>query len=191
MKYNLACAALAASAAAVAIPQDFSWDDVEEAEAVGIPTVSIPIVDIPASTVIAYTPSATLAAIQQGAAQNGVNQKRDLVGRDVCPIAASDDTADTFSANNAFSNAAISADTPDGYVQAFSNLQGSPSAMGYMGYSILDAYDVLTCSQRCDAIYGCASFNICQCYPHPPFLFIIDVSRLRARPSGRPNRQLH
>lgn len=34
------------------------------------------------------------------------------------------------------------------------------NAMGYMGFTLMDTYDVTACSQKCNAIDGCAAFNV-------------------------------
>lgn len=70
------------------------------------------------------------------------------------------DTPDAFLADTDFSSAAQSAVTPSGFVQSFSNLEGSNSAYAYMGYTALDSYDAGVCASKCKAINGCNAFNI-------------------------------
>ena len=54
------------------------------------------------------------------------------------------------------SNAAV----PMGYTQAFSDLQASSQAYGYMGYAVLTRYDSNVCAAKCNAINGCIAFNL-------------------------------
>ena len=57
-------------------------------------------------------------------------------------------------------NLATNAPIPDGYTEAFSNLQGSLSASMYMGLNTLDTFDTLTCASLCDQASGCVAFNM-------------------------------
>jgi len=75
----------------------------------------------------------------------------------------SPDTATAFEADTFFSNAALSAVTPTGYNNTFTNLACSNNAEGYMGYRTLDEYDVGACAAICDSAPGCMAFNICKC----------------------------
>lgn len=70
------------------------------------------------------------------------------------------DTVEEFVSYAAFSSAALAAPTPSGYTNTFKNLNAMNNAMGYMGFTLMDTYDVTTCSQKCDAIDGCAAFNV-------------------------------
>lgn len=72
------------------------------------------------------------------------------------------DTAEEFVEYAAFSSAALAAPTPSGYTNTFKNLNAMNNAMGYMGFTLMDAYDVTTCSHMCDTIDGCAAFNVGQ-----------------------------
>ncbi|THX78795.1 hypothetical protein D6D05_05226 [Aureobasidium pullulans] len=74
--------------------------------------------------------------------------------------AAGTDNAANFLANNYYSSVASAAPTPSGYNMAFVNQQASNNAFGYMGFSVLDTYDVATCASRCTALNGCVSINI-------------------------------
>ncbi|KAI5203700.1 hypothetical protein E4T39_04003 [Aureobasidium subglaciale] len=59
-----------------------------------------------------------------------------------------------------FSAAASAGATPSGYTNEFTNLAASNNAYGYLGFTTLQSYDVNTCSKKCDAIFGCMSFNL-------------------------------
>ena len=72
----------------------------------------------------------------------------------------SPDTASAFLSNSAFASAASAAPTPSGYDQTFSNLYASNNAYGYLGYTTLSAYDSELCASKCNAIDGCAAFNV-------------------------------
>lgn len=70
------------------------------------------------------------------------------------------DTPIGFVEDTYYSNTALSASVPEGWVPSFVNLNASSSAGGYKGYALLDKYDVQTCSDKCRSITGCNSFNI-------------------------------
>lgn len=73
---------------------------------------------------------------------------------------SSPDTAEAFLADNYYSQQASSAKNPMGFKSVFSNTKASPNAPGYLGFTLLDTYDVQTCADKCNAISGCTSFNI-------------------------------
>ncbi|KAF2173537.1 hypothetical protein M409DRAFT_15817 [Zasmidium cellare ATCC 36951] len=72
----------------------------------------------------------------------------------------SPDTDSAFVTYSAFVSAASAAPTPSGYVNTFKNFNAMNNALGYMGFTLLDTYDVPLCSRNCDAINGCAAFNV-------------------------------
>lgn len=161
MRYSLLPVALAALAAANPVPQDLDWDAIEALDP--IPTPSIPIVDAAAqATIVAYTASLAVSAVSADIAASGLSSadKRSIQKRGVA--ATSPDTDTGFLADERYADAATSAPTPSGYVQAFSNLQASNNAYGYMGYTVLDTYDTNLCASKCNAIDGCSSFNLCE-----------------------------
>ncbi|KAI4733422.1 glycoside hydrolase, partial [Aureobasidium sp. EXF-8845] len=55
---------------------------------------------------------------------------------------------------------ASAAATPSGYTQAFKNLNASNNAYGYLGFTNLASYDSEKCASKCNAISGCAAFNL-------------------------------
>ncbi|KAL5115322.1 hypothetical protein ACEQ8H_006767 [Pleosporales sp. CAS-2024a] len=70
------------------------------------------------------------------------------------------DTVDAFLNNPVYSNLALKAKTPVNYTQSFSNLHGSVSGAGYLGYKTLTSYDPAACSAYCDQTSTCTGFNI-------------------------------
>ncbi|KAF1354582.1 hypothetical protein BDV97DRAFT_374662 [Delphinella strobiligena] len=169
-------AALAAMAAASPVPQDLDWDAIDALEPV--PTPTIPIVDASAyATIVAYTASAAASTVSAQIAASGLSTA-DLVGTDESDdsttskrsiqrsiqkrgvAATSPDTDVAFFADSRYSAAALNASTPSGYTQTFQNLNASNNAFGYMGYTVLSSYDTAGCAAKCDAISGCASFNL-------------------------------
>jgi hypothetical protein len=72
----------------------------------------------------------------------------------------SPDTPEAFLASNITAKAALSAITPKGYVNTFTNELAANNAQGYVGYYSLDSYDPALCAAKCAATDGCASFNI-------------------------------
>lgn len=73
---------------------------------------------------------------------------------------SSPDTAEAFLADSYYSQQATAAQIPLGFNSVFSNTKASPNAPGYLGFTLLDTYDVQTCADKCNAISGCASFNV-------------------------------
>ena len=73
---------------------------------------------------------------------------------------SSPDTADAFRADPFYSDAASGAPLPSGFSAAFINTGASPNADMYLGFTLLDTYDVATCARKCQAIDECRSFNI-------------------------------
>ncbi|KAK4506511.1 hypothetical protein PRZ48_000243 [Zasmidium cellare] len=70
------------------------------------------------------------------------------------------DTVEAFQQNQAMKDAANNAPTPPGYKLAYKNLNSTANALGYMGFTLLDRYDVLACANKCNVIDGCAAINI-------------------------------
>ncbi|KAF4550457.1 Hypothetical protein D9617_17g047250 [Elsinoe fawcettii] len=75
------------------------------------------------------------------------------------PVTTPDDVR-TFSKNPFFASAALSATTPEGYNNTFTNWNASNQAYGYLGYQLLDVYDTTLCAAKCNAIEDCLAFNI-------------------------------
>lgn len=77
--------------------------------------------------------------------------------------AANSDSPDTpaaFENYQPFIAAAFSAPIPAGYSLNFTNLQASTSTTSYLGYTTLNSYDTKSCASKCNAITGCAAFNL-------------------------------
>lgn len=70
------------------------------------------------------------------------------------------DTAAAFAADPWYGVQAVAALLPTGYVQTFSNLTASNSADQYVGFTLMNSYDVAACGQQCTSMSGCNSFNI-------------------------------
>ncbi|KXS98240.1 hypothetical protein AC579_235 [Pseudocercospora musae] len=162
LSYSLG-ALLLGSAVANPVPQGFDWAAIE---ALGpVPTASIPVVNAAAAetTVSVNTAAAAAsvsAAVQAAPSDTSLKVRRDNGGCSVPP--SSSDTPSAFTSNSEFSNAANGAPTPAGYQEIFQNQAGSAIGIyGYMGFSVLDSYSTSECSNRCDKITGCQSFNIC------------------------------
>lgn len=98
---------------------------------------------------------------------DAVNSTATLQKRDACAAqptgygaVPSPDTDSAFLAYADFKTAATSAPVPSGYSQAFSNLNASNNAYGYLGYTALEKYDTEACANKCNAISACAAFNV-------------------------------
>lgn len=70
------------------------------------------------------------------------------------------DTVDAFQKNTVYHQLALNAKTPSGYAQTFQDLNASVNANSYLGYKVLQSYDVAGCSAYCDATDLCNGFNI-------------------------------
>jgi hypothetical protein len=72
----------------------------------------------------------------------------------------SPDDGSTFRADSYYSNAANAAKVPVGFKSVFTNTNASPNAPIYLGFTLMDSYDVQSCATKCNAITGCTSFNV-------------------------------
>ncbi|WPH05110.1 Hypothetical protein R9X50_00801100 [Acrodontium crateriforme] len=157
-----ALAALLAGAIASPLPQDLDWAAIDSLEPV--PSADIPVVNAAAAaSTVSYAPAqaatSVAAAVQADPTDVTPKVKRDNSACATTPT--SDDTDSAFTSNGDFSTAANGASAPAGYVQVYQNQAGSSQGIyGYMGYSVLPTYDVQQCSENCDAVLGCQSFNI-------------------------------
>lgn len=70
------------------------------------------------------------------------------------------DTVEAFQKNPVYSNMALNAKTPTGYVNTFKNLNASVQSNTYLTYKILQSYDVAGCASFCDNTNLCQGFNI-------------------------------
>ncbi|USP75060.1 hypothetical protein yc1106_02334 [Curvularia clavata] len=70
------------------------------------------------------------------------------------------DTVDAFKNNPVYHKMATSAKTPDGWESAFTDLSGSVTGSGYLGYFEMTSYDPLTCAKKCDDTKTCTGFNV-------------------------------
>lgn len=163
---SFALAALVARCAlANPVPQEgFDWDAIDALDP--IPTPVIPVVDAAsAQTTLPYTATAAAAEVSASVLADPTNtslKQRSTVNNTQCSVQpSSDDTAENFLSNTAFSSAANDAQTPAGYSLVYIDQPASSQGVyGYMGYSILNSYDVKECSKRCDALQGCQSINV-------------------------------
>ncbi|KAI5195935.1 hypothetical protein AUEXF2481DRAFT_25525 [Aureobasidium subglaciale EXF-2481] len=72
----------------------------------------------------------------------------------------SPDTPAAFASNSDFASVASSAPVPSGYTNTFVNANASNNAYGYLGFTTLSTFDTAKCAAKCNAIYGCLSFNL-------------------------------
>lgn len=112
--------------------------------------------NVPAQTVVFNA-----AAVESSAAAQQTSDPS-KVKRNACdpqqagagPV-PSPDTDSNFVSYSAFASAASAAPIPAGYVNTFKNFNAMNNALGYMGFTLMDTYDVALCSRKCDAINGC------------------------------------
>ncbi|KAJ2998881.1 hypothetical protein NUW58_g185 [Xylaria curta] len=168
MRYSLAVSALSALCAA----QELPWDIIESADPP--PAATVPY-GVASATTVVYNSETAIAAVVADVVSDPLPQatdlvvpeKRDVVRRVACQAQSLGDgprpeidTAAAFLAYPAFSEAAESAVTPDGYASNYRNLNASSNAYGYLGFTTLKTYDTQSCANRCTNINGCRSFNI-------------------------------
>jgi hypothetical protein len=174
MRSFTVAAAFAAMAVAnpVPQPQGFDWKAIDALSA--IPAVTIPVVDVAAkASTVAFDASAAASSIAAVVKSSGVDSTASSglkvrAAAVTCktqppgagPTVHNPDTPEAFLAYDYFKAQAVAAPTPGGYYNAFTNLQASNNAYGYMGYTLLNEYSTQACAAKCDAISGCASFNI-------------------------------
>ncbi|KAH0348540.1 glycoside hydrolase, partial [Aureobasidium melanogenum] len=172
MRYSLAVPAFAALAAALPAPQQIDLDmviaqpnisytttassvTIDVTSIVAQATADITSVSVDISAIATQTP---LAVIEKRSAC--APQPTGVTGDYAPPTNTADDTVAAFAANTAFAAAALSAPTPSGYSNTFTNLNASNNAYGYLGYTTLSSYDTQKCASKCNAINGCMSFNL-------------------------------
>ncbi|THX57875.1 hypothetical protein D6D06_03446 [Aureobasidium pullulans] len=170
MRSFTVAAAFAALAVANPLPQEIDWAAVDALAP--IPTVTIPVVDVSAqASTVAYEPSAAATSIAAAVKASGVDSDAPTGlkarGAAICkpqPLGAGpapkEDTPEAFLAYPEFSTKANAASTPSGYYNTFKDLKASNNAYGYMGYTVLSEYSTDICASKCDAIEGCAAFNL-------------------------------
>jgi hypothetical protein len=147
------------------------------------PNITVPVVYATSGTKIntaasvVYSSSAVLAgvslAIKQQATQSsdliigsaGIVHRRSAASScAIQPTGAgpvpSPDTVAAFLSLSSLSSSALSAAVPDGYLKAFENRQASSNGYSYMGFSLVQSYDTVTCARKCTAMSGCQAFNI-------------------------------
>jgi len=163
-----------AAANPVAIPQLFDFDVLDDIPAAPSPSIVIgaasQVVTYDAASMIAAATVAPLNTPTPSVAQ-AARVKRDDIPLASCyggtpqptgagPI-ASPDTPEAFAAYAPFASIANAASTPAGYVQTFKNYNASAIALGYLGYTTFQSYDVDGCAAKCNSITNCHAFDIC------------------------------
>ncbi|KAI5246139.1 hypothetical protein E4T43_02706 [Aureobasidium subglaciale] len=129
-------------------------------------TTAIPSSDPKATAVFDSAADVTAAIVS--ASESAAAVETSIVKRDGSCVqqplgvnhASLPDTPAAFAADPYYGIQAVNAVLPSGYVQTFSNLTASNSADGYIGFTLMNSYDVATCGSKCLAIDGCNSFNI-------------------------------
>jgi len=150
------------------VPQEFDWAAI--GDLAPVPSATIPVVDaVAAQTTMTFSATLAASSVASAVLANPTDTSLKMVKRDdnlecaASDLPSADDTAANFEANTAFSEAATTAETPDGWTLAYCNANGSSQGVyGYMGYSVLSTYDPATCASSCDDIEGCSSINICK-----------------------------
>lgn len=155
-----------------ATPQGIDFDVVD---ALPQSTSSIDILAKP--TIIPYDQDAAIADVKASLESDisisapldaAAPEARGLEKRTACapqvPLGSgpmtSPDTASDFLANPVYNNFANNATIPTGYTRVFVGQNAASSTYGYLGYTNMVAYDPSSCAAKCNAITGCASFNL-------------------------------
>ncbi|KAK6006827.1 hypothetical protein QM012_005835 [Aureobasidium pullulans] len=171
MRYTLAFQGFAALAMAMpaARPQEI---DVNMVLAAPEPVTYDPVIGATAQVVsydytslIAQATAPATSVASDVAATATAIQKRGAACTSLAPGASgaptySPDTPAAFASNPDFASIASSAPVPTGYTNTFTNANASNSAYGYLGFTTLSTFDSTKCAAKCNAIYGCLSFNL-------------------------------
>jgi len=183
MRFFVLLPVIAALVAAAPTPQEIDFDAVAAA-----PDPTYTIVPGLRDQDVAYNPTSAVSAAVADITANPLPvdvdtevpvdiDTPDVTKRNVAPIVAraactpeptSPNTynvdlssAANFRADGNIATKAKTAVTPSGYYSTFKNLQAASSANGYLGYSVVAAYDPSLCAAKCDKKTGCIAFNIC------------------------------
>lgn len=70
------------------------------------------------------------------------------------------DTVTNFANYKPFHSLALNAPTPDEYAQSFEDLNAAVNANTYLGYKVLESYNVYECAEFCNNNAHCTGFNI-------------------------------
>lgn len=116
-----------------------------------------PVTAITTSIPISVTTERTAATLSKRHANITTTCAPLPTGIDVHP---SPDTAAAFSVYPYFSSVALAAPVPTGFTQVYSNMDASSYDLGYLGADFMDTYDTQQCSDQCQNILDCVSFNI-------------------------------
>ncbi|CAD0111175.1 unnamed protein product [Aureobasidium uvarum] len=70
------------------------------------------------------------------------------------------DNAAGFVSDTYYHDEAVSANTPSGWIRAFTGLNASNSAERCLGFTLLPSYDVQACASKCATLPSCDSINM-------------------------------
>ncbi|KAF2242981.1 hypothetical protein BU26DRAFT_123634 [Trematosphaeria pertusa] len=166
----IAASALCGLAAAAPRPQEIN---VAAAEELPLPTVlgaPLAATNTPAVTYDPTAAASSAAAAVSTAPADPSSRRRAMKKRDACqqqpggfgPVPGDGSVEAYLAEDSILASAAQGASTPSGYINAFTDLQGSTQQIGYLTYKTIDSgdYDVKSCADFCDSEKYCLGFNI-------------------------------
>lgn len=150
-----------------ASPQGLDFDVISALPPAPTYTMSV---DAVSQSVDINTAAMVSSVYQAIATQSPSDVTVDKVKRNACSplptgvvgLVAPNSTVSDFMASEQIVDAALGALTPTNYTQVYQNMNGSTSAYYYMGYTLMNSYDVATCAAKCSGMNLCQSFNICR-----------------------------
>ncbi|KAI9876050.1 MAG: hypothetical protein M1830_007443 [Pleopsidium flavum] len=164
MRTTLLASILAGLAFAAPRPQAIDFNEIDSAPVLTAVGPPISAVDQPVRYNAAAAASSAAAAVATDPVTLG---KRSVDVNAACAPQpdgygpkAFPDTTGAFVNSSLFTSIAISAPTPPGYQQSFSNLKAAVNANTYLGLATFQTYDTVKCQQLCDAADLCTAFNI-------------------------------
>ncbi|KAJ9644470.1 hypothetical protein H2199_003433 [Coniosporium tulheliwenetii] len=130
------------------------WDVVDAAPAPPSPTIAIGV----AAQTVEYKPEEASASVEAEILAHPIATEAEST------VPLPTETGSTIEKRELSKRAceaqAIGAPVPSGYTNTFTNLKASNNAYGYMGFTTLKTYDSNACASKCNAIMGCAAFNL-------------------------------
>lgn len=149
-------------------PQEIALDDIEDLLAPSFVTPAVAIASqtasvLPVADQISAASSAISVSPPSASSSTASVEKRDGTCQPYTPGSGpviSPDTVEAFLCNKQLWEESATAPTPNGYQEAFTGLNGSLSALNYMGLYTLTSYDTLGCASKCDQASGCVAFNM-------------------------------
>ncbi|KAF4309069.1 hypothetical protein GTA08_BOTSDO02464 [Botryosphaeria dothidea] len=164
LTYLVGAASLASALALPAPSPDLDSDILDALLAAPAPAILGPEPDDYNVSAPAYSANSATAVVHDTVDPDSTVQKRTDTQCTPLPQGAGPvpqpDTAEAFLADGDLSSTANNAQTPDGWVLAFQNKQGSTQQAGYRGLYTMNSYSPSDCAAECAKDKYCQAFNV-------------------------------